>query len=57
MMTKTQMTLIALGLSLYSFSQHTFSIVAVDPNTGDIGSAGAVLAGLIYRYLSPEKGD
>ncbi len=40
-MTKTQMTLIALGLSLYSFSQHTFSIVAVDPNTGDIGSAGA----------------
>ena len=56
-MTKTQMTLIALGLSLYSFSQHTFSIVAVDPNTGDIGCAGAVLAELIYRYLSPEKGD
>ncbi|WP_339701550.1 DUF1028 domain-containing protein [uncultured Marixanthomonas sp.] len=28
-------------LSISVFSQHTFSIVAVDPNTGEIGSAGA----------------
>ncbi|RFN60159.1 DUF1028 domain-containing protein [Marixanthomonas ophiurae] len=28
-------------VSISVFSQHTFSIVAVDPNTGEIGSAGA----------------
>ena len=28
-------------LSISVFSQHTFSIVAADPNTGEIGSAGA----------------
>ena len=27
--------------SLQSFSQDTFSIIAVDPNTGEVGAAGA----------------
>ena len=31
--------------SFISFSQHTFSIVAVDPATGEIGSAGATCLG------------
>jgi len=33
--------LIFLGLNLALHAQHTFSIVAVDPETGEIGSAGA----------------
>lgn len=33
--------LLFLGLVHYSFAQHTFSIVAVDSATGEIGSAGA----------------
>ena len=28
-------------LSFQSFSQDTFSIIAVDPNTGEVGAAGA----------------
>ena len=27
--------------SFQSFSQDTFSIIAVDPNTGEVGAAGA----------------
>lgn len=33
--------LFLLLFSVYSYGQHTFSIVAVDPVTGEIGSAGA----------------
>jgi len=33
--------LLFLSISLSTFAQHTFSIVAVDPVTGEIGSAGA----------------
>lgn len=34
-------TFLVLIFSSYSYAQHTFSIVAVDPVTGEIGSAGA----------------
>ena len=30
-----------LFISLNSFSQDTFSIIAVDPQTGEVGAAGA----------------
>lgn len=33
--------LIFVFFSTFAYSQHTFSIVAVDPITGEIGSAGA----------------
>ncbi len=38
---KTLYLFTALCISLTAFGQHTFSIVAVDPVTGEIGSAGA----------------
>jgi uncharacterized Ntn-hydrolase superfamily protein len=38
---KTIISLVLLGLSSLSQAQHTFSIVAVDPATGEVGGAGA----------------
>lgn len=40
-MKKTTLLLLCLTLVSSVFAQHTFSIVAVDPDTGEIGSAGA----------------
>lgn len=40
-MKKTTFLLILSLLCFVSYGQHTFSIVAVDPETGEIGSAGA----------------
>lgn len=40
-MKKTTLLLLLFCYSLISYAQHTFSIVAVDPVTGEIGSAGA----------------
>lgn len=40
-MKKTTLLVLSLCCSLTIFAQHTFSIVAVDPETGEIGSAGA----------------
>lgn len=40
-----------LSLSVSAFSQHTFSIVAVDPQTGEIGSAGATCIADEYGAL------
>ncbi len=40
-MKKTTLFLLVILLSTSVFAQHTFSIVAVDPATGEIGSAGA----------------
>ena len=38
---KTLVVTLLLLLSFQSFSQDTFSIIAVDPNTGEVGAAGA----------------
>lgn len=40
-MKKIYLLLTALAVSLQPFAQDTFSIIAVDPTTGEIGSAGA----------------
>ncbi|MCP4120781.1 MAG: DUF1028 domain-containing protein [Bacteroidetes bacterium] len=46
--------LLFISIINYSYSQHTFSIVAVDSNTGKIGSAGATC--LDIDDLSGEEG-
>jgi len=40
-MKKNYVLLIALFLSFITYAQDTFSIIAVDPDTGEVGSAGA----------------
>lgn len=40
-MKKTTILLVALLLSCICYAQDTFSIIAVDPDTGEVGSAGA----------------
>lgn len=40
-MKKITFTLLCLFVFVIAYGQHTFSIVAVDPDTGEIGSAGA----------------
>jgi len=40
-MKKSTSLLIALLISTFCYSQDTFSIIAVDPDTGEVGSAGA----------------
>lgn len=49
---------LSLSLSLSSFAQDTFSIVAVDPATGEIGSAGAscIANCKIISLIVPEIG-
>lgn len=40
-MKKTTSLLVAILLSCFCYAQDTFSIIAVDPDTGEVGSAGA----------------
>ena len=42
---KSTLTVALIFVSLLSYAQHTFSIVAVDPATGEIGSAAATCLG------------
>ena len=50
MIMKTYMIALLLIILFFGKSQHTFSIVAVDSITGEVGSAGATCADSIIWY-------